>query len=287
MKLKYQGGVTRLLCCKRAQWYKQQFKKELMHSGLPAINNSKPLDWEVISLSGCGGFEDQVLSIYSFLYYAGRPYKWTVYSDGTYTAEQKQLLSINFDFVVVKDWNCFPEYKRSKSIGAYLQVCALAKKINIVIGHSFERRTIYLDSDIVFYSNISQYLQAPVLTKGLWYASDVLSLADSFLQLHPGALYPLNSGFLIFDHGFEKADVIDYMESLNGNFDYFSEQSSFAYAFIKQKAQVLDPRQFVNDTGDQFDFAMKYKANQIAMRHYTSPIRHKMWQNGWRWHFKG
>ena len=49
---------------------------------------------------------------------------------------------------------------------------------------------------------------------------------------------------------------------------------------------MLDPRQFIIDSTDQFDFALKYYPESIAMRHYTSPVRHKMWQRGWQWHFK-
>jgi hypothetical protein len=60
----------------------------------------------------------------------------------------------------------------------------------------------------------------------------------------------------------------------------------FEYAFRKQGAQILDPRQFIIDTEDQFDFSMKYHPGDMAMRHYTGPIRHKMWQKGWKWHFE-
>jgi hypothetical protein len=48
---------------------------------------------------------------------------------------------------------------------------------------------------------------------------------------------------------------------------------------------MLDPRQFIVDSADQFDLSLKYYPENIAMRHYTSPVRHKMWQNGWKWHF--
>ena len=51
---------------------------------------------------------------------------------------------------------------------------------------------------------------------------------------------------------------------------------------IDNEFMPLDPRRFILDSGDQFDFSYLLPFDKIAIRHYTGPVRHKMWQAGWR-----
>lgn len=270
---------------RQAERNKKSFGKNLSKPENYLTKRSQKVNFEIISFSGASNFEDQLLSIYSFLYYGGHPVKWTIYSDKSYTENQKEIFTKSFAFVEVKDWDIFEIVRNNKSINEYLSVCALAKKLNIILGHSYEHQTIYLDSDIVFYKNISSYLNNPLLSKGLWYAPDALGDIANYLSNEKDSIYRLNSGLLILNQDFDAEDIYSYFENLKGNYGYFSEQSSFEFAFRKQGANMLDPRQFIIDTSDQFDFDYNFYPDNIAMRHYTSPVRHKMWQKGWKWHF--
>jgi len=287
-KIKYQGGITKALCQRKADRNKQSFGKSIGSIDVPAMSNPKSVDLDIISFSGAGSFEDQVLSIISFLVYAGTPVKWTIYSDGSYTQEQKQVFKNKFPFVQTADWGEGSYIRDNQLLADYLKECHLAKKLNVILSHPYQRQTVYLDSDILFYKNFTSYLESGLLAKGLWYAPDTMwgSNAANYLKNKTTSIYPLNSGLLILDGSFKVADVFEYLESLKGKYHYFSEQSSFEYAFRKQGANILDPRQFIVDASDQFDFATKYHPDEIAMRHYTGPVRHKMWQNGWMWHLK-
>lgn len=285
-KLKYQGGITRHLCRKQAERHKKSFRR-LVKKGQIKLPERKEVAHEIISFSGASTFEDQLLSIYSFVSYAGTPSSWTIYSDKTYTLAEKKCFKALFPFVSTLDWDVYDHYQKNHLIKEYLTVCNLAKKINAIIGHPYNGQTFYLDSDILLYKNISYYLNCAAFNKGLWYVPDALENIDAHFDTDKESIYSLNSGFLILNNHFDHSGIYDYLESLNGNYSYFSEQSSFEYAFRQQEAKILDPRQFIIDTSDQFDFSIKYNPDSIAMRHYTSPVRHKMWQNGWKWHFKG
>jgi hypothetical protein len=287
-KIKYQGGITKYLCQKKAARNKKEFKKiSGQPNRFPLLNTNK-VDMEIISLSGTSTFEDQLLSIYSFTVYAGIPKKWTIYSDKSITEEQKKVFTSNFPFIAILDWDVHDFYLQHKVLVDYLEVTIFTKKINIIVGHPHTGQTIYLDSDIVFYKNIAHYLNNPLLAKGLWYVPDAMweNDVDGYFVKERESLFPINAGFLILNKDFDSADIINYFERLDGKYDYFSEQSAFEYAFRKQGAHMLDPRQFIIDSTDQFDFAIKYYPESIAMRHYTSPVRHKMWQRGWQWHFR-
>lgn len=285
-KIKYQGGITKILCQKQAVRNKKLFLDNLSKIEISKSSKLARVNFEVISFSGAAGFEDQIISIYSFLFYAGTPIKWVIYSDGSYTADQKDILKELFAFVSVIEWDVYSHVADNAALSAYLKECHLAKKVNIILGHDYQHQTIYLDSDIIFYKNISTYLSHHLLSEGLWYAPDALGDIAQKFETNRESIYALNSGLLILNNHFNKKDVLDYFEGLQGNYHYFSEQSSFEFAFRKQRANILDPRQFVVDSSDQFDFSPKYYPDEIAMRHYTTPVRHKMWQKGWQWHFK-
>lgn len=282
-KIKYQGGITKVLCQKSAERHKKQFRQNIAKIAVPV--NPAEVDFEMISFSGATSFEDQVLSIISFLVYAGTPKKWTIYSDKSYTEEHKQVFKDKFAFVSVVDWDVYDYVRDNKLLGDYLKECHLAKKLNVIIGHPYQWQTIYVDSDIIFYKNISAYLNSGLLSTGLWYAPDPMwGDVEGYFKIKRESIYPLNSGFLILNKNFDPQDIFKYFESLHGKYHYFSEQSSFEYAFRKQQANLLDPRQFIIDSSDQFDFATKYYPDSIAIRHYTTPVRHKIWQRGWKWH---
>lgn len=287
-KIKYQGAITKILCHKLAEYNKNLFRKAISKIDFLSFVNTQQVDFDIISFSGKSSFEDQILSIYSFITYGGIPQKWTIYSDKTYTETQMDIFKEKFPFVLIKDWDTFNRLGDNAAFNDYYQQgYSMAKKLNVILGHPHNGQTIYVDSDILCYGNMGSYLNCGLLSKGLWYTPDPMwGDVAGYFDTKRESIYPLNAGFLILNKEFNQDDVVEYFESLKGKFHYFSEQSSFEYAFRKQNANILDPRQFVIDTSDQFDLSTKYYPSDMAMRHYTTPVRHKIWQNGWKWHFK-
>ncbi|MFP5042061.1 hypothetical protein [Parasediminibacterium sp. JCM 36343] len=252
-------------------------------SFIKANNSLKPIEVDMLSFSGKVSIPDQILSIFSFLYYVGLPTKWTIYTDKTYTEEDKKTLLSLFPFCEILDWD------NSEPIDNVIYDCNnkyfLAKKLNAIINHPKKGITIYADSDIIFYSKFKKYITSPLIKPDNWFMADTLSDDDS-KWFTENAFTRLNSGFFLFNTDFDNNDLIIFLKSLNGDFNaYFTEQLAFEYAFQKQNAKSLDARTFILDTGDQFSFDTPYLPSHIALRHYTSPVRHKMWQYGWRWHF--
>ena len=283
-KIKYQGGITKFLCQNIANRQKNNFKKLILEKRLLPLN-CRTIDFDVISFSGAVSFEDQILSIYSFVYYAGLPVKWTIYSDGTYCPKDIELIKTLFSFITVKEWNYNNNSDDKDLLDNYVKRFPTAKKVSIVTGHKYERQTIYVDSDIVFYKNIFPYINSTALSKGFWYVPDAVETVEAYFKNDDQNIYAFNFGLIILNSTFDFGDVFTFLNDLKGNYVYFSDQLAFEYAFRKQNGAVLDPRQFIIDTDDQFDYSTKYRPRDIAMRHYTGPVRHKMWQNGWKWHF--
>ena len=42
-------------------------------------------------------------------------------------------------------------------------------------------------------------------------------------------------------------------------------------------AVAFDPKKFVLQLDDQFEFADRYAGPDLVLRHYVNPVRHKFW----------
>ena len=182
-KIKYQGGITKLICQRIAERRNKDFRKEVAGTKrVFSYPTDKVVDFDVFSFSGAGSFEDQLLSLYSFVYYSGIPAKWIIYSDKSYTQEHIDILKREFPFVTIADWDFHNKHAANKMIQDYAEVSHMAMKLYVIISHPYERQTIYSDSDIVFYKHIAHYFNSSALRNGLWYVPDSLGNVTSFFD---------------------------------------------------------------------------------------------------------
>lgn len=299
-KLKYQGGITKLICSQIGDRNKKNFE-QYVDSNLPDLVtkcSASEIHLHVASFSSNRDFYDQVLSILSFLKYVGTPQSWTLYSDGSHTAFQTELITNCFPFLELKrvDWqnkeNSEIEVKeRLKPYKEYLidyvRKQPLGKKLFYYLNHEITSPTLFLDSDILFYKKSSAFNLLLSENVPGWFLPDFEwgCLDSRYRSSFNGQAYQINSGFFLLLK--EIPDVkpgMEFLKSLNGDYEYFSEQTTFHILFRSNDFMPLDPRIFVLNSGDQFDFSYLYPREKLAARHYTGPVRHKMWQRGWKWH---
>src|SRR5690606_5936738 len=144
----------------------------------------------------------------SFLRYVGTPVSWTIYSDGTHTTEQIKLLKSGFEFVVVveEDWGNPGSVKaiQKKSLLPYKD-CLMdfakenifGKKLFYYLNHEIKQPTLFLDADIMFYSQacfLDMVIQDE--TNG-WYLPDSQwgCLDSRYIEKHSKQMYQANAGF--------------------------------------------------------------------------------------------
>lgn len=299
IKIKYQDGFTKLIASKLGQLNKARFSKNIEEnlSSLSKTNNDKKISISVISFSCKRDFYDQILSILSFLRYAGTPNSWIIYSDGSIEPYQINLLNKRFDFVEVISINWTNSISLKKYIKGsfysierelidYAQHFPLGKKLFCFLNHPIEEPSLFLDSDILFYhrATVLQHLINDKISG--WYLPDpVWGCLDSrYKKNNPEQLYQVNSGFFFLQKEISHLDDgIDFFKSLRGKYEYFSEQSVFHILFRSNNFMPLDPRIFIISSKDQFDFAYLNSRENTAIRHFTGPVRHKMWQKNWKW----
>ncbi|WP_026463751.1 hypothetical protein [Adhaeribacter aquaticus] len=298
-KIKYQGGLTKLITSKIGNKNKLKFA-EYIDKNLPHLGKSigsKPVQMEVISFSSNKDFYDQILSILSYLRYLGKPISWTIYSDGSHTTQQINLLKSGFDFVEIKgqEWenvnklpdNCKPALKLYEpQLLHYAKNVPLGKRLFYYLNHEIKYPTLFLDADILFYDKATVFdliLQEDV--NGWFLPDDGWGCLDSrYIKTTPKQMYQVNGGFFLINKELANlTEGLEFLKSLNFEYEYFSDQNVFHILFRENGFMPLDPRIFILNSNDQFDFSYLYPKDQMAIRHYTGPVRHKMWQKDWNW----
>ena len=301
-KLKGQGALTKWFTSNIASYHKKIFTEYItqnnnLYSLCNSIKSSKEINIEIVSFSSNSDFSEQVLSILTFLKYVGIPISWTIYSDNSHTNEQIALLksALPFTKLITTDFNnSFPEENIKNTLKPYknhlfnyANTRPLGKKLFLYLNHFITIPTLFLDSDILFYHRAS-CLHDVIKEESLgWFLPDAEwgNLDSRYLKTTFPHLYQVNSGLFLASEEFSNVNKgLDFLESMDGVYEYFSEQSILHIILVDNKFNPLDPRYFILNSNDQFDFSYSYNKSGIAARHYTGPVRHKMWQRDWKWH---
>jgi hypothetical protein len=294
-KIKYQGGLTKLITSSIGRRNKTRFAK-FIEQNLPSLRNKmegQALQLDVVSFSSSKDLYEQVLSILSFLRYAGTPASWTIYSDGSHTANQIDLLNKGFEFIKIEIQEIVDKtslkpglFPYKNELKHYAQMQPLGKKLFHYLNHRITKPTLFLDSDILFYNKAFEFDMILNSDVPGWYLPDKEwgCLDSRYKATYQKELNQVNSGFFLLNEELKDLkEGLEFLNNLDQQYEYFTEQSVFHILFKKNGLIPLDPSIFILDSEDQFDFSYLYPKEEIALRHYTGPVRHKMWQKGWKW----
>ena len=300
--MKGKGTLIRFCSKSIARIQRKLFENHLDEAGKikllsSLIHNNVAIDCHIVSFSSTKDFSEQVLSILTFIKYVGTPTAWTIYSDGTHT--DVQIINIEFAFTFIKvikeDLEIFHNdnyLKKSlrpykNELIHYAKIKPLGKKLLLYLNFEIKRPTIFLDSDVLFYEK-SIHLKSLIQSESNgWFLPDEAwgSLDSRYLNQIEAKTHQVNTGFILAMKDFGSvSEGLDFLKSLDYDYEYFSEQTIMHIILFSNDFAPLDSDIFIINTGDQFRFSYLYGTKHIAIRHYTSPVRHKMWQKSWRWH---
>lgn len=261
------------------------------------IQNDAVIDCDIVSFSSTKDFNEQVLSILTFIKHVGTPTTWTIYSDGTHTDAQIANIEFAFAFIkVVKEklekFHSDNHLKKSlrpykNELIHYAKTKPLGKKLLLYLNFEVKRPTIFLDSDVLFYEKSIRLKSMIQSESNGWFLPDEAwgSLDSRYLNNVEAKTHQVNSGFILAIKNFNSvSEGLNFLRSLDYSYEYFSEQTIMHIILSSNDFAPLDSDTFIINTGDQFRFSYLYGTKNIAIRHYTSPVRHKMWQKSWRWH---
>jgi hypothetical protein len=259
--------------------------RQLYHAALPLIVRRAtktryeiPLD--VFAYSGEQALPEQVASIRSFLQHAGRPRRFTVISDGTYTPRSIRLLERIHPVVTVQQNTPSPPANVvNEKTRSYLSTHPTGKQLALIMSLPAIGPALYIDSDVLFFQDASNL--ASLVAKRdapAYYLADCQFSGDArLLRDSAERERPVNTGMLLL---FER---LDWSLSLNRFLElddtpiFFTNQTMTHLTMHAIGARPFDPAKYVLQLDDQFVYRDFYADKSLAMRHYVNPVRHKFW----------
>jgi hypothetical protein len=228
---------------------------------------------KLVSFSGKATNGDLLLCIRSFIKYVGVPISWHIFSDGTHTSKEIELLE-QFPFVI---------FEKNETAKIDPAATWMEKKFYFFSSFHVESTTIFLDSDILFFEGFSNSILSALKTHN-WYLSDLACHFDpDFLLNYPADFHRMNyvnSGFFVLNSNVDWTMGRDYLDSLkreNKMMGHFSEQTAMEIVFKHKSFRFLDPRLFCMSMEDHFTYGTHLPYSQLAIRHFVGPIRFRMW----------
>ncbi len=217
---------------------------------------------EVVAFSSQADLPEQVASIRSLLRHAGRPERFRVCSDGTHTAAAARLLERLDPCVTVE----------AAPPGADPMLRKLALEASLGA-----RPTVYADADVLFGAGAG--VIAGLLAEAAapaWFLQDCEPYLDRRLvTAEEAALAPVNGGFQVL---LEPLDWAEALTRLPSDPVFHSEQTLLHLAMHRSGARPLDRAAFVLTMDDFRAWGDVAAGRAVALRHYTTPVRHKLWQ---------
>jgi hypothetical protein len=241
------------------------------------IPGSAEVPFSVFSYSGESTLPEQVASIRSFLKYVGRPRKFTVVSDGTFSGRSIAILK-SLNCVIENSAQWLPKDLPTKT-HPYLTTHPTGKQLALIMSLPVGGPTLYVDSDVLFFPGAKDLV--PLLEGGgapAFYLADCrLSADERLFRGEAEKAHPVNTGVLVL---FEKLDwalaICRFLE-LPGSPDFFTNQTMTHLTMHANGALPLDSRRYVLQLDDQFVYGDRYASNGLVLRHYVNPVRHKFW----------
>ncbi len=252
------------------------------------VHPTGDVPFQVFSYSGEAALPEQVASIRSFLRHAGRPQKFTVVSDGTYSRKSVKLLHrLDPSVTVIEsaESSAFPDLASSPdNLRAYLSTHPTGKQLALIMSLPRSGPALYVDSDVLFFksarhlSKLSQQRDLPAL-----YLQDCQFSGDERLLRSPNEeKSPANTGVLFLFQPLDWSLALARFAELTGPASFFTNQTMAHLALHASGATPLDPAKYLLRLDDQTIYRDSYAGDALVLRHYVNPVRHKFWNTLWR-----
>jgi len=239
----------------------------------------RELSFDVVAYSGEKTLPEQVASIRSFLAHVGRPKKFTVVSDGSYTATSVALLEKIDACVRVQPEPPPPTPGLADDVRAYLAQHPTGKQLALLMSLPANGPTLYTDSDVLFFPGAHVIVDlAQAESVSAFYLADFQFSGDERLIVAASEKQnPANTGFVFLFQKLDWSLALERLARLDGAPSFFTNQTVTHLCLHANGARAFDPHKFILQLDDQTIYHDKYARPSLVMRHYVNPVRHKFW----------
>lgn len=262
------------------------WRRKIYRSFLPLIVRQKvpplrALPFAVFAYSNEESMPEQVRSIRSFLRHAGRPTTFTVVSDGTHSEKSVQQLCAIDPVVNVRPAGEHLPAGLPEKFHHYITTWPMGKQLGLIMSlPRGNKPALYVDSDVLFFAGAADLARlAKKNDAPAYYLPDCQEVsADPRIFRDPAeARQPVNSGLLLIFRPLDWSLGMQRYQELEGDPNFFTNQTIVHLTMHANGAKPLDPRKFVLQLDDQTAYPDRYASADLALRHYVNPVRHKFW----------
>ncbi|QHG19329.1 hypothetical protein [Nostoc sp. ATCC 53789] len=245
------------------------------------IKQTRQVPVSIYALSCERDLPEQVASIRSFIRHVGIPETFTVVSDGSYTNSSCNLLRRIHPCVQVILLQNFLRTDLPQCVLDYAQLHPMGRKLSALMSIPVNGTTIYTDSDILFFPGGIDLIDLSKSDEkySLYLPDCSMSLDERIIYDESEKLNPVNGGFILFRHEFDWSFAIERLANLQEIPSYFTEQTIVHLTMHHNHGKPLCSNKYVLNVEDQFIYPDKSASKNIALRHYVSDVRHKLWFN--------
>jgi hypothetical protein len=248
--------------------------------GLRRIRPGKSVPLDVYSYSGEVMLPEQVRSIRSFLRHVGRPRSFTVISDGSHSTRSIELLKRIDSVVSIRPAGEHLPADLPEKFRHYITTYPMGKQLGLIMSLPRNGPAFYVDSDVLFFPGAANLMEAIGATSApALYLPDCKDCsADARVLREPHeSKHPVNSGLLMLLRPLDWSIAIRRLLELDGEPNFFTNQTLVHLVMHANGAQSLDPARYVLKLDDQVVYRDRYAGPNLVLRHYVSPVRHKFW----------
>lgn len=262
-----------------ARLRRRRYLANLDHILARPLRPSARLPCRLVAFSGESDLPEQIASLRSFLVHAGLPEEVLVVSDGTHRPESLERLRRVHPAVRVAN---HAEYVRAglpAPVMHYARQHPLGKKLAVFLSLTVDKTTVYSDSDVLCFPAAAELRQLvadaeprPRYLLDCWPSLDARLLAGEEEKSQP-----INTGFLLLRKELAWDAALARLDKMPGEPGFFTEQTVTHLAVRASGGIPLPPERYVIRNEDQWRFRDFFAGQSVALRHYISSLRHKMW----------
>lgn len=231
----------------------------------------------VVAFSSARDLPEQVASARSFLRYVGEPPSFTVASDGSHDARQRDLLRRVHPAVDVVDWDAYARVDLPERVLRYAAVNPMGKKLAVIASLPPEP-VLYVDSDVLFFPGARDPAARNVLAaRSSAYQPQGWSVGYDHSLLPDTGGEAVNAGFIVVASPLNWRSAFDLLPDQPRPDDVYLEQTLVHLAMRETGARPLPLARFPVHDRDQFLYREAHHPRRTVLRHYVSVTRHKFW----------